>query len=224
MGRVFFVGGKRDMDVPVGGIVLSALAEGSIVKLNESGSPVEFYIAKHNYESGLNGADRTLLVRKDSHSNQVWDADSVNAYSGSDIDTWFNGTYKALHDANVQSAMGTTKFYYTPGNGNTSVTTLVRAVFALSMAELNVPSSVANTEGSSLPIASTLQRANLNGVASPQWTRTPYINATTHSCCVTQNGASSGQRAWGEAGGRPAFTLPSNAMFDEITMLFKGVA
>ena len=47
------------------GIHLNTITPGAILYLNESGSPVPFYIAKHDYESGLNGAGRTLVVRKD---------------------------------------------------------------------------------------------------------------------------------------------------------------
>lgn len=32
---------------------------GSIIKLKENGTLVDFYVAKHDYESGLNGAGRT---------------------------------------------------------------------------------------------------------------------------------------------------------------------
>ena len=46
---------------------LSEISEGEIIKLKENGSLVDFYVAKHNYESGLNGEGRTLLVRKDIH-------------------------------------------------------------------------------------------------------------------------------------------------------------
>ena len=53
-------------DVPfVGSIPFSELTTGTILYINESGSPVPFYVAKHDYESGLNGAGRTLGVRKD---------------------------------------------------------------------------------------------------------------------------------------------------------------
>ena len=47
------------------GIPLNTITPGAILYLNESGSPVPFYIAKHDYESGLNGDGRTLVVRKD---------------------------------------------------------------------------------------------------------------------------------------------------------------
>ena len=52
------------------GIPLSDYEEGDIIKLNEGGSPVEFYVAKHDYESSLNGAGRTLVVRKDCYDNR----------------------------------------------------------------------------------------------------------------------------------------------------------
>ena len=131
----------RTSAVGPSGMPLSDYAEGDIIKLNEGGNPVEFYVAKHDYESGLNGSGRTLVVRKDCYDNRVWDSGNVNAYSGSDLDKWFNGTYKNLLDPAIQTAIGTTKFYYTPGNGNNTVGILERAVFALSATELGQSAS-----------------------------------------------------------------------------------
>lgn len=74
---------------------------GSVIKLKEDGVAVDFYVAKHDYESGLNGSGRTLVVRKECFDTRAWD-DSVNAYAASDIDTWFNGTYKAKLEADIQ--------------------------------------------------------------------------------------------------------------------------
>lgn len=53
------------------GTPLSDIPEGTLVKINESGSPVEFYVAKHDYETGLNGAGRTLLVRRYCYDNMA---------------------------------------------------------------------------------------------------------------------------------------------------------
>lgn len=50
-------------------VTLGSKAEGSIIKLKENGVLVEFYIAKQNYESGLNGAGRVLVVRKDCYDH-----------------------------------------------------------------------------------------------------------------------------------------------------------
>lgn len=181
---------------------------GSIIKLNESGSPVEFYVAKHDYESSLNGAGRTLVVRKDCYDMRAFST-SDNAYANSALDTFLNGTYKGLLDADVQSAMWTTKFYYTPGNGNTTVGTLERAVFQLSLTELGKTESYANTEGSALPIASTLQIAYRNGSACAQWTRTPYTVYTNYVYGLSTSGGAKDHNFLSSFGSRPAFTLPA---------------
>lgn len=189
---------------------LANKAVGSIIKLKESGSLVEFYVAKHDYENGLNGSGRTLIVRKDCYDTRVF-SDSNNAFSGSAIDAWLNGTYLKLLDSDIQTAIGTTKFYYTPGNGNTTVTTLSRAVFLLSVTELGKSANYANTEGSALPIASTLQIAYRNGSACTQWTRTPYTNNTGRVCYLNTNGNVGGSSYYSDSyGSRPAFTLPSS--------------
>ena len=119
------------------GIPLNTITPGAILYLNESGNPVPFYIAKHDYESGLNGAGRTLLVRKDCYDNRQWHSSNVNAYASSAIDSWLNGTYKNLLDADIRGVIGTTKIKYTTGNGNNAVGTLERAIFLLSATELN---------------------------------------------------------------------------------------
>ena len=192
------------------GTPLSDLEEGALVKLNENGSPVEFYVAKHDYESGLNGAGRTLVVRKDTYDDRAWDSGNVNAYSSSDIDAWFNGTYKALLDPSIQTAIGTTKFYYTPGNGNNTVGTLERAIFALSLTELGQSHTYANTEGSALPIASTLRIAYRNGSATTQWTRSPYTVNASVAWGLGSNGNIYYNGCTYTYGSRPAFTLPSS--------------
>ena len=199
------------------GIPLSDYAEGDLIKLNEGGSPVEFYVAKHDYESGLNGAGRTLVVRKDCYDNRPWDEGSVNAYATSDIDAWFNGTYKNLLDQDIQTAIGTTKFYYTPGNGNWTVGTLERAVFALSATELGQSASLVNVEGSALPIASTLWIAYRIGSANSQWTRSPSTGDTEPAVLLTKSGDLTYGNCNGGQGSRPTFTLPSTLLFNPDT-------
>lgn len=185
-------------------------ATGSIIKIKENGTLVDFYVAKHDYESGLNGTGRTLVVRKDCFDTRQWHTSNVNAYASSAIDAWLNGTYKAMLDADIRGVLGTTKFYYTPGNGTTSVTTLQRAVFLLSVTELGKTASYANTEGSALPIASTLQIAYKDGSAVVQWTRSPNTNYTRGAYYLYTSGDVGNGYCSGACGSRPAFTLPSN--------------
>lgn len=182
---------------------------GSIVKLKENGVLVDFYVAKHDYENGLNGSGRTLVVRKDCYDTRQWHTSNVNAYATSAIDTWLNSTYKNLLDADIRGVIGTTKIKYTPGNGNTAVGTLERAIFLLSVTELGRSASYANTEGTALSIASSLQIAYLNGAARVQWTRSPGTSNTSNAYCLNTSGSVYYFSCNYTYGSRPAFTLPS---------------
>lgn len=182
---------------------------GSIVKLKENGVLVDFYVAKHDYENGLNGSGRTLVVRKDCYDTRQWHTSNVNAYATSAIDTWLNSTYKNLLDADIRGVIGTTKIKYTPGNGNTAVGTLERAIFLLSVTELGRSASYANTEGTALSIASSLQIAYLNGSAVVQWTRSPDSDSTGYAYCLGTDGNVNDVSCSNTYGSRPAFTLPS---------------
>ena len=182
---------------------------GSIVKLKENGVLVDFYVAKHDYENGLNGSGRTLVVRKDCYDTRQWHTSNVNAYATSAIDTWLNSTYKNLLDADIRGVIGTTKIKYTPGNGNTAVGTLERAIFLLSVTELGRSASYANTEGTALSIASSLQIAYLNGSAVVQWTRSPSTSNTLYAFYLNSDGFVYNNNCYYTYGSRPAFTLPS---------------
>ena len=184
-------------------------AVGSIIQLKENGKLVSFYVAKHNYENSLNGMGRTLVVRKDCYDTRAWHSSNVNAYASSAIDSWLNSTYKNLLDADIRGVIGTTKIKYTPGNGSTTVGTLERAIFLLSVTELGKTASYANTEGTALDIASSLQIAYRNGSAVTQWTRSPLTYNANYACCLNSNGNVYYYDCTSTYGSRPAFTLPS---------------
>lgn len=187
---------------------LGSLAEGSIIYLNENGSPVEFYVAKQNYEPSYN-TGRVLVVRKDVYNQLQWNRSDVNTWATSTIHSWLNSTYKTLLDSNIQEAIATTTYRYTPGNGNNTVTTRSDAVFLLSLTELGLSYSTANVEGSTLPIASTLKIAYQGGSATDQWTRSPDTSSTINSWAVSSNGNVNNAACNASLGSRPAFTLPS---------------
>lgn len=213
---------SRQLKVPSLGKQLSDYVEGDIVKIIENGTPVEFYVAKHDYESELNGNGRTLVVRKDTYDDRVWDNGNVNAYASSDLDSWFNSTYKNMLDADIRSLIGTTKIRYTPGNGNWTVGTLERAIFALSFTELGQSHTYANTEGSALPIASTLRIAYRNGSATTQWTRSPHTRLALAAWTLNSLGFFDSSSCSDSKGSRPAFTLPSSTKFDPDTNIIIG--
>lgn len=184
-------------------------AVGSIIQLKENGKLVSFYVAKHNYENSLNGMGRTLVVRKDCYDTRQWHSSNVNAYASSAIDSWLNGTYKNLLDADIRGVIGTTKIKYTPGNGNNTVGTLERAIFLLSATELNRSASWFNVEGTALEIASSLQIAYMNGSAVVQWTRSPYAASPAAPFSCAPVAMSTPHLCTHTYGSRPAFTLPS---------------
>ena len=191
------------------GIPLNTITPGAILYLNESGSPVPFYIAKHDYESGLNGAGRTLLVRKDCYDKRAFNSKN-NAFSGSSMDTWLNNTWLKLLDADIQAAISKTKFYYTTGNGKNTVTTLQRAVFLLSVTELGKSSGYANTEGTALDsaVCRQLAIAYYDGHATVQWTRTPMTSDTFYVFCLSTDGGLDRRMSGNSNSSRPTFTLP----------------
>lgn len=181
-------------------------AEGSIIKIAESGTPVEFYIAKHNYEAGLNGDGRTLMVRKDCYDNGKFN----------DTDSWLSNTYLHLLEPKIQTAIGTTKFYYVAkGSSDNNPTVHQSAVFMLSLKELGKRRSDASTEGTELPIAALLQIAYLQGKAVVQWTRTPVIDGGYLICTVRADGSANYAAAGTKAGRRPVFTLPSDMILTD---------
>lgn len=195
---------------------LSNKPVGSIVKLNEAGNPVDFYVVKHNYENSLNGTGRTLLVRKECHSIRQWHTTYYSAYASSDIDAWLNSTYKSLLDVDILEAVSTTKLKYIPSGGyfsDATVSTLERSVFLLSASELNVANSWDIADGSELDtdIVSTLKIAYMNGAAVDQWTRSPCIGTNGENRMVwelLETGSARGVFSSLTAGARPAFTLP----------------
>lgn len=162
-------------------VTLANVPEGSILKITEDGVHVAFLISKHNYESERNGAGRTLVIRAAHYRDSAgeikkiaWNSSGINTYANSTVDVWLNTEYKNLFSERIRSAIGTTKFPYTPGNKNKNIEELERSVFLISLVESfssYTPSANSNynIEGSNLPFIP----QNNGGYGF--WTRTPYI-------------------------------------------------
>lgn len=178
---------------------------GALVKLNENGTPVEFYVACHNYEAGLNGNGRTLVVRKDCYDIRTFASSKKPSYSSSSLNDFLVGTYFNLLDAGVREMVGTTKFYAE------SAPTLERSVFQLSATELTGSARVPK-EGSILPIASILKVAHINGASTSQWTRTPFTSFPSFAYILDNLGLLSNLSYANPCGSRPAFTLPESTL------------
>ena len=158
------------------------------------------------------------MVRKDIYKEGAWNL-ANNSYANSTIDNFLNGSYKNLLSNSVTTSMQTTVFYYTPGNGTTTLSTLNRSVFQLSCTELGIETSYTRTEGTALPIASLLNITQGGIYAPGQWTRSPYLNDNEDAVYVYNTGEGAGaNHSPGRAdyyGYRPVFTLPSTALVDQ---------
>ena len=195
------------------GTALNTFTPGSIIKINESGVPQDYYVAKHDYEN----SGRTLLVRRYVYDQRQWHSSAVNAYATSTIDAWLNGAFLALLDSGDQAQISAVSIPYTPGNGNATVGTLSRKVFLLSVTELEKALYTnANTEGTTLSIADTLKIATDSiGAAQTQWTRSPHKSNTTNANTLMHTGGASNSNATDTRYSRPCFTLPATYLITD---------
>ena len=197
---------------PRAGTPLSDLTEGTFIKINENGSPVEFYLAKHNYEPDLNEDGRELIVRISGYDARAW-GNTNQFYDTSDIDAWFNTTYKTVLSPFVQSLIGTTSFYYTANSWSSAI--LTRSVFSLSCTELGQTPGDFYVEGTILPIADTLAHTYIDTSPYNQWTRTSATDIYGYACYVNGSGEVATQVKYSTAWSRPCFTLPATALVDQ---------
>lgn len=213
MGQVIMSGIVPKLTVPApppAGLPVSDLIEGQIVMINENGSPVPYYVAKRDYESGLNGTGRILLVKKGYYNTTV--AFGSNAYAGGTLDNWFINTYKPMLDSKLQELIGETKIPVYQTSGSTTVTSISRAVFALSMVEYGGAGGY-YPEGSALPIASTLK----SGITVDLWSRTVDNGTSGNAIFLYYTGGSHHYTTggtWARYYPQPAFTIPSTALVD----------
>ena len=241
MGRVIMSGIVPTLKAPVTGVLASSLAVGSTVKLMEGGTAVEYLVVNQGIPSNSSlydaSCDGTWLLRKDIHSNREWNSSNVNKYESSLINIWLNGDFFNSFGAVEQATIKQVKIPYRKdgGSGGTDqsgANGLSCKVFLLSCYELGWTTSnssmypvdgakqdyfIAGSAGKSLRIA------HLNGIVNVWWTRSPYASGTSNAWFIQTDGNSNSSGASNSRGIRPALILPSNALFDETTMILKGV-
>lgn len=238
MGRVIVAGAGR-MTVPSTEVFASDLTVGTVVKLMESGTAVEYIVVNQGvpsnsnlYNSSCNG---TWLLRKDIHSKRAWDSGSGDdAYKTSTINTWLNGDFFNSLGSIEQSTIKQVQIpYYSLSLGN-PIFNLTCKVFLLGGYELGwttrdygfFPVDGAKLdyfESGTETSANNKRIANLNGSADFWWLRSPNTDNTSDVWCILNNGHCNGRYGASSSYGiRPALILPSTAKFDAATMLLKG--
>ena len=189
--------------------LLGEIEVGRRIKLNESGIPAEFYVSKHDYESGLNGLGRTLVVRKYGPQQGLYNTTGSNKFRNGVLWKWLNNTYLPTLDADVQAAIGTTKHYIRGYNDSGEIYSKVdeSAIFQLSASELGIT----GYGGTALPIASILQEVTLdgNGASTTQWT-TATMENSLRVLVVAKDVIRSARCDVEKHLYRPTFTLPAD--------------
>ena len=243
MGRVIMSGIVPLLKAPVTGVLASSLAVGSTVKLMEGGTAVECLVVNQGIpeNSSLYDAscDGTWLLRKDCHSERTWHTSNVNKYESSSINTWLNGEFFNTLGSAEQAAIKQVKIPYRKNGGSggtdqSGANGLLCKIFLLSGYEMGWTTNnnqffpqdgakLSYFESGTGTSANNKRIANYGGSAAFWWLRSPYTDNTNGVWLVRSNGNYGLNGASGSSGIRPALVLPSNAPFDETTMILKGV-
>ena len=244
MGKVIMSGIVPTLKAPVTGILASSLAVGSTVKLMEGGTAVKYLVVNQGIPSNSSlydaSCDGTWLLRKDIHSERQWNTSNVNIYETSAINTWLNGDFFNSLGSVEQAAIKQVKIPYRKdgGEGGTDqsgANGLLCKIFLLSGYEVGLTTSVnqyfpvdgaklAYFESGTGTSANNKRIANYGGSAAVWWLRSPYTSFTYLVWHVLSSGNCDVSYASSSHGIRPALILPKTALFDEATMLLKGVA
>lgn len=240
MGHVTVVGGCRAKE-PSTSILASSLAVGSTVKLMEGGTAVEYLVVNQGIPSNSSlydaSCDGTWLLRKDILELLAYNSSENNSYKASAIHSYINSTFFNLLGEMEQSVIKQVKIPYVNETGGAGIASgasgLSAKVFLLSGYEIGIGGAdYLPRDGAKLDYFDQIAGADpkriayLNGSATNWWLRSPYTYraSTTNVWYVTDNGGCNTIRSTYQFGVRPALVLSSNALFDEKTMLLKGVA
>lgn len=234
MGFATVAGGARATK-PVTGILASDLAVGSVVKLMEDGTPVEYLIVNQGIPSNSNLYDSsctgTWLLRKYIHSLRQWNSSDTTDYGNCSVNTWLNGDFFNALGRVEQSVIKQVKIPYYDWNGGNNTSNLSCKVFLLGGCEAGwAKVSYFPTDGAKVDyfiegegeIANDKRIAYLNSNRREDWwLRSPSTNNDSVRY-VTFEGEYTFNPASDSYGVRPVLILPFTAKFDKDTLILKG--
>lgn len=220
---------------------LGSVAVGSIVKLNENGSPVNYIVVHQGKPSSSydSSCDGTWLLRQDIAENRMWDSGNSNVLESSDIQSYLNGTWINRYDTDIRNAIKQVKIPYRQNGGSSGTDRngangLSCKIFLLSGKEVGWDSSDNQyfpNDGAKLAYfldgtgssANSKRVAKLNGSADHWWLRSPFINGTNRVWRVASNGDYISWYANNSCGVRPALVLPSTLFVTDDGLVFVTV-
>ncbi len=217
-------------------VKLGTKAVGSIVKIKVNGAAKDFIIVQQGnpntstYDSSCAG---TWLLMKDSYNYMKWEGTWENNYASSDINSWLNGTFYNLIDADIRAVIKQVKIPYHGGSSygdtlHTGANGLNTKVFLLSGIEVgwtNRTDEYFPNDGAKLSyfLAGTGTNENKkrvayrNGSAQDWYLRSPrIINTSSNNVWkVADDGSYDYDNCVNSNDIRPAFILPSTLVVSD---------
>ena len=216
-------------------VKLGTKAVGSIVKIKVNGAAKDFIIVHQGLPSSAydDSCTGTWLLMKDSYNYMEWNSTGENDYASSDINSWLNGTFYNLIDADIRAVIKQVKIPYhgSPlyaGTLHTGANGLNTKVFLLSGIEVgwtNRTNEYFPNDGAKLSyfLAGTGTNENKkrvayrNGSAQDWYLRSPRIINTSAKNVwkVADDGSYDYDNCVNSNDIRPAFVLPSSLVVSD---------
>jgi hypothetical protein len=215
---------------------LGTKAVGSIVKIKVNGASKDFIVVQQGnpstsvYDSSCDG---TWLLMKDNYNYKAWNATENKDYKSSDINSYLNGTFYNLIDADIRAVIKQVKIPYHDNSYygdalHTGANGLNTKVFLLSGIEVgwtNRTDEYFPNDGAKLSyfLAGTGTNANKkrvayrNGRAQDWYLRSPrIINTSSNNVWkVADDGSYDYDNCVNSRDIRPAFILPSTLVVSD---------
>ena len=217
--------------IPKAETAVSALSVGTLVKIKENGSPVEYMVVHQGlpssmYDESCNGC---WLVRKDIAEEMKWNV-SNNIYANGTVHEYLNGGWTSRYEVGVLAQIKQVKIPYQNGNGSggyvaSGANGLSCKFFLLSGYEVGFSAS----DNTNFPIdgaklsyfdsgtgvaANNKRVATYNSGATPWWLRSPYTYNADDVWLVDDTGDETFRSSDNTWGVRPALILDSSALVD----------
>lgn len=216
-------------------VKLGTKAVGSIVKIKVNGAAKDFIIVHQGLPSSAydDSCTGTWLLMKDSYNYMKWNTTEENNYASSDINSWLNGTFYNLIDADIRAVIKQVKIPYHDssyygGTLHTGANGLNTKVFLLSGIEVgwtNRTNEYFPNDGAKLSyfLAGTGTNENKkrvayrNGSAQDWYLRSPrIINTSSNNVWkVADDGSYDYDNCVNSNDIRPAFILPSTLVVSD---------
>ena len=200
------------------GQLLSNLANGSLVKLNENSQGKKFIkLDNDHYGSGTG----VTMLRKDTFNERQWEASYDNSYKnryiGCLLDNFCDGIWPLKLDPEIRDCIVPVPIVVAEGNGVATLHTIYRKGFALSCTEAGA--SGWQTEGKKFAYFADNNKciANLDETATAvSWgLRSPYSNDDRAYRINTDGAVDYNSVSYAYFAPRPAFNLKSSIVVSD---------